>query len=57
LAHLKLWSEDSLIHWLFKTYWRRKREYTQLLALSEYSHLSVFHFKHPRETDAWLATL
>lgn len=25
--HLKLWSDESLFKWLFKTYWRRKREY------------------------------
>jgi adenylate kinase family enzyme len=32
--HLKLWSDESLFHWLFKTYWRRKREYPHaLLAL------------------------
>ena len=25
LVHFKLWSQESLFHWLFKTYWRRKR--------------------------------
>lgn len=55
--HLKLWSEESLFHWLFKTYWRRKREFPQLLALREYSHLKVLQFKHPNETDEWLANL
>ena len=24
--HFKLWSKESLYHWLFRTYWRRKRE-------------------------------
>jgi len=43
-THLKLWSADSLIHWLFKTYWRRKREYTQLLALSEYFDNVIFSY-------------
>jgi adenylate kinase family enzyme len=55
--HLKLWSEESLFHWLFKTYWRRKREYPQLFEKTEYSHLKIIRFKTPQETDAWLENL
>lgn len=51
---LKFWSQDSLIHWLFKTYWRRKRETPLLLSQLEHAHLTSLHFKHPRETEAWL---
>ena len=43
--HLKLWSQESLFHWLFKTYWRRKREYPMLFALPEHTHLEVIHFE------------
>jgi adenylate kinase family enzyme len=53
-TQLKLWSDDSLFHWLFKTYWRRKREYPQLLAMPEYGHLCVFHFTSPSQAQAWL---
>jgi adenylate kinase family enzyme len=54
----KIWSaEDSLFHWLFKTYWRRKREYPLLFAQPEYAHLQVIHFKRPEETEAWLRNL
>ena len=53
-THLKLWSEESLFHWLFKTYWRRKREYPLLFALPENAHLKIIHFKHPKETERWL---
>lgn len=53
-AHLKLWSQESLFHWLVKTYWRRKREFTNLLSQPEYQRLKVFHFKHPSETEEWL---
>jgi adenylate kinase family enzyme len=54
----KIWSaEDSLFHWLFKTYWRRKREYPQLLALPEYSHLKFCHFLNPAETEDWFQSL
>ncbi len=55
--HFKFWSEESLFHWLFKTYWRRKREYPDLFAQPEYSHLKIIHFKKPRETDEWLRAL
>jgi len=56
-TQLKLWSDDSLIHWLFKTYWRRKREYPQLFARPEYAHLHVMHLRTPEETGTWLAGL
>lgn len=53
-THLKIWSQESLFHWLFKTYWRRKREYPTLFALPENAHLRVIHFKHPKEAEHWL---
>jgi len=53
--HLKLWSDKSLFKWLFKTYWRRKREYSLLFAESEHAHLQVIRLKSPGETDEWLA--
>ncbi len=52
--HFKIWSEESLFHWLFKTYWRRKREYPILFALPENSHLKILQFTHPAETENWL---
>jgi adenylate kinase family enzyme len=55
--HFKLWSTDSLYHWLFKTYWRRKREYPMLLSQSENQHLKLIRFTHPKETDEWLESL
>ena len=55
--HLKLWSQESLFHWLFKTYWRRKREYPMLFALPEHTHLKVIHFKQPKETESWLTNV
>jgi adenylate kinase family enzyme len=51
---LKLWSDESLFHWLFKTYWRRRREYPQLFAMPEYAHLKVIHLKTPNDTIKWL---
>lgn len=53
--HFMLWSaEDSLFHWLFKTYWRRKREYPLLFARPEYNHLKILHMHTPQETRTWL---
>ncbi len=58
LPQFKIWSaEDSLFHWLFKTYWRRKREYPRLFALPENAHLKVLQFKNPEETEDWFRTL
>ena len=56
-VHFKLWSTDSLYHWLFKTYWRRKREIPFLLTQTEHKHLSLIRFHHPEETQAWLESL
>lgn len=53
-VHFKLWSDESLYHWLFKTYWRRKREVPALLAQPEHRHLKLIHFKHPPEAEEWL---
>jgi adenylate kinase family enzyme len=56
-THFKLWSQDSLFHWLFKTYWRRKREYPILLSQPEHQHLKLIRFTQPKETDEWLRNL
>ena len=56
-THLKLWSEESLFHWFFKTYWRRKKEYPMLFSQPENAHLQLIHLKHPREAEAFLNEL
>jgi len=56
-GHLKIWSAESLFHWLFKTYWRRKREIPILFSMPEHQHLHIIHFKHPWETEDWLASI
>jgi adenylate kinase family enzyme len=55
--HFKIWSQESLFHWLFKTYWRRKREIPQFLAQPQHAHLKLLHFKTPQETKNWLNSL
>jgi adenylate kinase family enzyme len=56
-TQLSLWSEESLFHWLFKTYWRRKREYPQLFAIPEHAHLYIIRFKNPKQAQGWLNKL
>ncbi|MGE5377699.1 MAG: adenylate kinase [Bacteroidota bacterium] len=56
-VHFKIWSKDSLYHWLFRTYWRRKKEIPALLSRLEYSHLKLIRFGHPKETAKWLERL
>lgn len=56
-THFKLWSKESLYNWLFQTYWRRRREFPALLSQPEHQHLQVIRFRHPGETDQWLAKL
>ena len=47
-------SRDSLFLWALKTYGRRRRQYPQLLNDPAYSHLIVFRFLSPKETNRWL---
>ena len=55
--HFKLRSNESLFHWLFKTYWRRKREYPMLLSQPEHQHLKLIRCRHPREIEEWISNL
>jgi adenylate kinase family enzyme len=56
-VHLRMWSKDSLVNSLFRTYWLRKRTYPLLLAQPEHAHLRVYRFSHPRQTEAWFRAL
>lgn len=53
-VHFKFWSQESLFHWLFKTYWRRRREIPLLLSEPENQHLIFIRFQSPKETQKWL---
>ena len=46
---------DSLFLYATRTYARRRREITAELARPEHEHLTVWHFRRPAETAAWLA--
>jgi adenylate kinase family enzyme len=55
--HCRVWSERSLFHWLFKTYWAYRRELPVLFAQPGHTHLRIARLRRPRETEAWLAGL
>ncbi len=44
-------SKDSIVAWVFKVYWKRKRETPQILELFKAERLR---FTHPRELQRWL---
>jgi hypothetical protein len=48
---------DSMPLWVLKTYWRRKKEYPELLQRAEYSHLVVIRLRSSREIREWLDSL
>lgn len=54
---MALFSRDSILLWVLKTYRRRRREYPQLFSLPEYAHLQVIRLQSPRRAAAWLSEL
>ncbi|MBI3739289.1 MAG: adenylate kinase [Chloroflexi bacterium] len=56
-SHLKLWSEESLYNWLFKTYWRRKKEYPMQFSMPQHAHLKIIQLRSPKETEEWMRSV
>jgi adenylate kinase family enzyme len=50
-------SRESILLWLLRTYWRRRREYPALLARPEMAHLQVMRFHSPQQTTRWLQNI
>lgn len=51
----KFLSHDSIMVWLFKSYWRRKRGIRAILDNpSAYPHITFLEFKNPKDTQKWL---
>lgn len=48
-------SRDSILLWALQTYRRRRREYPELLARPEHSHLAIVHLRSPRQANKWLS--
>jgi len=56
-SFVRTFSSDSIIVWLFRSYWRRKKQFTELLMRPENQHLTVLHFQLPKQTDDWVKSL
>jgi adenylate kinase family enzyme len=54
---LSFFSRKSILLWCLQTYWRRKRNYPEIIARPEHAHLNVVRLRSPRETKAWLRSL
>jgi adenylate kinase family enzyme len=52
-----LFSRDSVFWWALKTYKRRRKEYSRLLAQREHSHLTIVRLCSEHETSDWLSKL
>ena len=52
-----LFTRDSLLLWVLKTYRRRKRQIPTELAKLEYAHLQLVRLHSPKETEHWLAQI
>jgi len=50
-------SRESILVWLLKTYWKRRRNYPGILARPEHAHLDVVRLRTPRATARWLRAL
>ena len=53
----QFFSADSLFLWALKTYSRRKRTYTALIASGQYGNITFYHLRSPGQTKAWLKTV
>ena len=51
---MQFFSKESLFLWLFESYPRNKKRYPHELALPQYAHLQLLHFRRPREVKRWL---
>ena len=48
---------DSILLWVVKTFWRRRRKYKALQRSEDWQHLHFIEFQHPAQADAFLSSL
>ncbi len=49
-SYQRLFSKQSILLWVIKTYWRRKKQLSYYPTLPEYQHLKVIRLRSPKET-------
>ncbi|MBV8656866.1 MAG: toxin [Burkholderiales bacterium] len=54
---LRVLGPDSIVLWLCKTYWKRKREVPARIEALRARGVRIVHFRHPQETEQWVAAL
>jgi adenylate kinase family enzyme len=52
-----LFSPDSILVWLLRTYGRHRRQYRQLMESRPYPNLEIVRLRSPAEMQTWLASL
>jgi adenylate kinase family enzyme len=50
-----LFNRESIVWWVLRTYWRRRREYPQLFQLPQNKHLEIIELKNQIEADQFIA--
>jgi len=54
---ITLFSSDSILWWVIKTYRRRKREYSIIMQSEDYPHINKIELKSPKELERFLSNL
>lgn len=50
-------SRGSILIWLLRTYWKKRRQYPVLFQQPEYAHLVIVHLRSPQLAEQWLLNL
>jgi adenylate kinase family enzyme len=50
-------SRESIILWVFQTYWKRRRQFPKILDSPMHRHVRQIRFRNPREAKRWLDSL
>ena len=50
----RVFSNESIILWAFRTHWHRRRYFLQVMIDPAYASLQKNRFRSPRETERWL---
>jgi adenylate kinase family enzyme len=50
-------SKDSILLWCIKTYWRRRRTYSDMFKRPEHAYIHVLRFRSPRRFRHWFESL
>jgi hypothetical protein len=54
---LTLFSRHSILLWVLRTFWARRREYPAVLADPRHAHLTQLEFRRPNEAERWLTEI